>query len=226
MTIAVQVINLVQEFKLGEVIVPVLRGVGFEIKKGEFICLYGPSGSGKSTLLNLIGGLDRYTSGKIIVNGLDIGTLNDTQLAQYRQKTVGFVFQSYNLIATLTAQKNVEMPLIFSGISPAERKERARAALEAVKLGHRLEHKPTELSGGEQQRVCIARALINQPLIILADEPTGNLDTKTGQEIMELLKEMNQKNAQTFIVVTHDPDVSKYADRILYIKDGLLVEGS
>lgn len=226
MTIAIQVIDLVQEFKLGEIIVSALRGVSFEIKKGEFVCLFGPSGSGKSTLLNLIGGLDRFTAGKIIVDGQDVGLLNEVQLAKYRQRTIGFVFQSYNLIPTLTALQNVEYPLIFAGVSPAERRTKALKALEAVKLGHRLAHKPTELSGGEQQRVSIARAIINQPLVILADEPTGNLDTKTGQKIMGLLKEMNIENKQTFIIVTHDSDVSQYADRILFIKDGLLVGGN
>lgn len=207
---------------MGEVNVPALRGVNFSIQKADFICIIGPSGSGKSTLLNLIGGIERPTSGKIMIDGIDITTLDERELADYRKRKVGFVFQSYNLIPTLTALQNVELPLIFSGISQEMRRERAQQALMSVGLSHRINHKPTELSGGEQQRVSLARALINNPSIVLADEPTGNLDTATGREILRLLKDLNEKNQQTFIIVTHDPEVSEYADRKIYIRDGLI----
>jgi len=222
MTEAVKITDLVQEFKMGEVLVSALRGVSFSIPKGHFVSIIGPSGSGKSTLLNLIGGLDKFKSGKIIVGDVDISTLNEKQLADYRKKKVGFVFQSYNLIPTLSALENVELPLIFAGAPKKKRDEKAKEALEAVGLSQRMEHKPTELSGGEQQRVSLARALINDPAIILADEPTGNLDTKTSHEILKLLKELNEKNHQTFIIVTHDPEVSQYADRVFHIRDGLI----
>lgn len=222
MTEAVKVTNLVQEFKMGEVVVPALRGVNFSIPKGHFVSIIGPSGSGKSTLLNLIGGLDRFISGKIVVDNVDISTLSEKQLAEYRKKKVGFVFQSYNLIPTLTALQNVELPLIFAGVSKEKRDKRAKEVLEAVRLSERTEHKPTELSGGEQQRVSLARALVNEPAIILADEPTGNLDTSTSHEILKLLKELNERNHQTFIIVTHDPEVSQYADKAIHIRDGLI----
>lgn len=222
MTEVIKVIDLAHEFQMGEVNVPALRGVNFSIQKADFICIIGPSGSGKSTLLNLIGGIERPTSGKIMIDGIDITTLDERELADYRKRKVGFVFQSYNLIPTLTALQNVELPLIFSGISQEMRRERAQQALMSVGLSHRINHKPTELSGGEQQRVSLARALINNPSIVLADEPTGNLDTATGREILRLLKDLNEKNQQTFIIVTHDPEVSEYADRKIYIRDGLI----
>lgn len=222
MPIAVEVTDLVQEFKMGDVVVPALRGVSFEIAKGEFVCLFGPSGSGKSTLLNLIGGLDKFVSGRIVVEGMDISTLDEKELARYRRKRLGFIFQSYNLIPTMTARQNVELPLIFNGVNPAARREAAEATLKSVGLERRLDHKPTELSGGEQQRVSIARALINTPSVVLADEPTGNLDTATGKEILDLLKETCRAREQTFIVVTHDPEVAKYADKVLRLRDGRL----
>jgi putative ABC transport system ATP-binding protein len=223
MTPAIEVIDLIKGFKLGRVVISALRGVSFTVEKGGFVCIMGPSGSGKSTLLNLIGGLDRFTFGKILVDGVDIGKLKETELAQYRRKRIGFVFQSYYLLTTLTALKNVELPLLFTGVSRRQRESQAREVLEAVGLGERTEHHPTELSGGEQQRVALARALVNQPSIVLADEPTGNLDSQTSKEIMELLRAMNQASQQTFIVVTHDAEVSQHADRVLHIRDGRIV---
>ncbi len=199
-----------------------MRGVDLEVEQGEFVCLFGPSGSGKSTLLNLIGGLDRFVSGRIQVDQYDLGTLDENELALFRRNQIGFIFQSYNLIPTLTATANVELPLVFAGCELDERQERARAALEQVGLAKRADHRPTELSGGEQQRVAVARALINRPRLVLGDEPTGNLDTKTGQEIIGLLKELNRRDNQTFIIVTHNPEVSEYADRILTLRDGVI----
>ena len=199
-----------------------MRGVDLEVEQGEFVCLFGPSGSGKSTLLNLIGGLDRFVSGRIQVDQYDLGTLDENELALFRRNQIGFIFQSYNLIPTLTATANVELPLVFAGCELHERRERARAALEQVGLAKRADHRPTELSGGEQQRVAVARALINRPRLVLGDEPTGNLDTKTGQDIIELLKELNRRDDQTFIIVTHNPEVSEYADRILTLRDGVI----
>ena len=221
---AVEVSDLVKSFKLGKILVPALRGVSFSLVAGEFACVMGPSGSGKSTLLNLIGGLDRFNRGRILVDGVDIVTLNEDELAHYRQKEVGFIFQSYNLIPTLTALGNVELALLFAGADKKERLQRSRDVLETVGLGERLDHRPTELSGGEQQRVAIARALINQPSLMLADEPTGNLDTQSGKEIMELLRTMNKRYRQTSIVVTHDAEVAEQADRVLHIRDGRLVD--
>jgi len=221
---AVEVSDLVKSFKLGKILVPALRGVSFSLVAGEFACVMGPSGSGKSTLLNLIGGLDRFNRGRILVDGVDIVTLNEDELAHYRQKEVGFIFQSYNLIPTLTALGNVELALLFAGVDKKERLQRSRDVLETVGLGERLDHRPTELSGGEQQRVAIARALINQPSLMLADEPTGNLDTQSGKEIMELLRTMNKRYRQTSIVVTHDAEVAEQADRVLHIRDGRLVD--
>ena len=199
-----------------------MRGVDLSVEQGEFVCLLGPSGSGKSTLLNLIGGLDRFVSGRVQVDRYDLGALDENELALFRRTHVGFIFQSYNLIPTLTASANVELPLIFAGCDLDERQERARATLEQVGLAERADHRPTELSGGEQQRVAVARALINRPRLVLGDEPTGNLDTKTGREILELLKELNRREGQTFIIVTHNPEVSEFADRILTLRDGVI----
>ncbi len=199
-----------------------MRGVDLSVKPGEFVCLFGPSGSGKSTLLNLIGGLDRFVSGRIRVGEYDLSALDENELALFRRDHVGFIFQSYNLIPTLSASANVELPLIFAGCELDERRERAKAALEQVGLAERAEHRPTELSGGEQQRVAVARALINRPRLVLGDEPTGNLDTQTGQEILELLKDLNRDDDQTFIIVTHNPEVRDYADRVLTLRDGVI----
>lgn len=219
---AVKVIDLVQEYHLGEVVVPALRGVTLSVPKGSFFCIIGPSGSGKSTLLSLIGGLDKFVSGQIIVNSVDIAALNEKQLADYRLKNIGFVFQFFNLIPTLTALKNVELPLVFAGIPPTKRRTLAEEALNKVGLGERRNHRPPELSGGEQQRVSLARALINNPEIILADEPTGNLDTQTGREILQLLAKLQSDEQKTIILVTHDLEISNYAHRIAYLRDGTI----
>lgn len=219
---AVKVIDLVQEYHLGEVVVPALRGVTLSVPKGSFFCIIGPSGSGKSTLLSLIGGLDKFVSGQIVVNSVDIAALNEKQLADYRLKNIGFVFQFFNLIPTLTALKNVELPLVFAGIPPTKRRTLAEEALNKVGLGERRNHRPPELSGGEQQRVSLARALINNPEIILADEPTGNLDTQTGREILQLLAKLQSDEQKTIILVTHDLEISNYAHRIAYLRDGTI----
>lgn len=221
----VKVRELVQEFSLGKAVVKALRGVDLDIYSGEFVSIMGPSGSGKSTLLNLIGGLDRFVSGSIIVGGMDIASLDENALAEYRRRYIGFVFQSFNLVSTMTALQNVELPLIFAGVERRRRLTCAKEALEEVGLGERLEHRPTELSGGEQQRVALARSLINSPSIFLADEPTGNLDTATSKQIMGLLKKLNKEKGQTLIMVTHDPEVSRPADRIVKIRDGKIVDG-
>jgi len=212
--------NLVEEYLLGKVVVPALRGVNLKIKRGEFAVIMGPSGSGKSTLLNLLGGLQKPTGGRVLINGVDLSTLNENQLAIFRRKNVGFVFQAYNLIPTLTAIENVELPMIFYNIPPNERKRRAEKLLHSLGLGDRLHHRPSELSGGEQQRVSIARALANNPEIILADEPTGNLDTKTGRRIMDEIVKVNRDFGKTIVMVTHDPEVAHFGDRIIHIRDG------
>lgn len=218
----VEIQDLVQEFNLGEVTVRALDGISLDFTEGFFYSIVGPSGSGKSTLLNLIGGLDKFISGKILVKGIDLSEMSENQMARYRLNNIGFVFQFFNLIPTMPAIKNVELPLIFAGVNPAERNKRARQTLERVGLGKRMKHKPTELSGGEQQRVSLARALINNPEIILADEPTGNLDTKTGQEIMGMLARLNKEDGKTVILVTHDQEVSQYANQIIHVRDGLI----
>ncbi|MEM3829189.1 MAG: ABC transporter ATP-binding protein [Conexivisphaerales archaeon] len=207
---------------MGKVTVQALRGVSFVVKEGEFLAVLGPSGSGKSTLLHLIGCLDRPDEGEIIIEGRNVLELSDDELADLRLKRIGFVFQFFNLLPRLTALENVELPLMLAGVSDKESREEAKKLLELVGLGERLNHRPSELSGGEQQRVAIARALINNPKLILADEPTGNLDTKSGWEIVNLMRRLNEEMKQTFIVVTHDPQIAEVADRIIYLKDGLI----
>jgi len=218
----VKVQSVKKAYRMGKVIVPALRGVSFEVEEGEFLAVLGPSGSGKSTLLHLIGCLDRPDEGKIFIDGSDVLKLNDEELAELRLRKIGFVFQFFNLLPRLTAIRNVELPLLIAGVSEREARERAMEMLRLVGLEARVNHRPTELSGGEQQRVAIARALINNPKIVLADEPTGNLDTKSGWEIVQLMKRLNKERGQTFIVVTHDPHIAETADRILYLKDGLI----
>ncbi|MCK4897428.1 MAG: ABC transporter ATP-binding protein [Anaerolineales bacterium] len=209
---------------MGDVEVHALRGLSLKIYRGEVVAIMGPSGSGKSTLMNMIGALDRPTSGEYFLDGELVSELKDDQLAEIRNRKVGFVFQSFNLLPRATALSNVELPMRYSGVSRG-RKQRAREALELVDLGDRIRHRPTELSGGEQQRVAIARALANNPAIILADEPTGNLDTKSGEEIMNLLLSLNKERGTTLVIVTHDPEIANLTQRIIQILDGVVVEG-
>lgn len=211
-----------KSYKMGKLTVAALRGIDLAAANGEFLTILGPSGSGKSTLLHILGGLDRPDSGQILISGVDIFELRDAELAELRLGKIGFVFQFFNLLPRLTALKNVELPLAIAGASEKETSEKARATLKLVGLENRENHRPYELSGGEQQRVAIARALINNPDIVLADEPTGNLDTKTGWEIVHLMEKLNAERKQTFIVVTHDPNIASSADRTVYLKDGIV----
>jgi putative ABC transport system ATP-binding protein len=206
---------------MGEIEVTALCGVSFEIQRGEIISIMGPSGSGKSTLMNMLGCLDRPTSGEYILDGEPVAKLNDDQLASIRNRKVGFVFQSFNLLHRASALANVELPLRYGGVNH-DRTKRAREALEAVGLGDRIHHRPFELSGGEQQRVAIARALVNNPAILMADEPTGNLDSKSGKEIMEIILNLNREKKMTTIIVTHDPNIAAQTGRVLHLRDGAL----
>jgi putative ABC transport system ATP-binding protein len=217
--------DLKKVYKLGEVEVHALRGLSVRIAAEEVVSIMGPSGSGKSTLMNIIGCLDRPTSGEYYLGGERVSEMSDDQLASIRNRKVGFVFQSFNLLSRVPALANVELPIRYSGVTHG-RKERARAALEAVGLGDRLHHRPNELSGGQQQRVAIARALVNEPAIILADEPTGNLDSASGAEIMQLLLSLNKERGTTLIIVTHDPDVAAHTQRSIRIRDGMVEQGS
>lgn len=217
--------NVARVYQMGKTLVPALRGLNLEIADGEFVAIMGPSGSGKSTLMHLIGALDVPTQGRILLNGVDIVQQNGNQLAELRGKKVGFVFQTFNLVPTLSALKNVELPMIFQRVPRRERYERARRLLEQVGLGDRLHHKPSELSGGECQRVAIARALANDPQILLADEPTGNLDAESGEQIMKILKQLNEEKKMTIIVVTHNPEVARYAHRVIRMRYGQIEQG-
>ena len=211
-------------YQMGMVEVHALAGVSFTVRRGEVVAIMGPSGAGKSTVMNILGCLDRPSSGEYILDGEQVATLNDDQLADIRNRKVGFVFQSFMLLPRQSALANVELPMRYAGVAAKERRERARQSLEAVGLGDRMHHRPTELSGGQQQRVAVARALVNDPAIIMADEPTGNLDSKSGKEIMELLQNLNRERGTTVILITHDPKISEQAQRIIQLKDGLLVE--
>jgi putative ABC transport system ATP-binding protein len=220
----IQAIDLTKIYKMGEVEVQALRGVTFNIKHGDLVSIMGPSGSGKSTLMNILGCLDLPSSGEYILDGEVVSRLSGDQLASVRNRKVGFVFQSFNLLPRQTALSNVELPMRYSGMNGRGRIERARQMLEAVGLTDRMKHHPPELSGGQQQRVAIARALVNDPAILMADEPTGNLDSRSGKEIMELILRLNREQGTTVIVVTHDPRVAEQTTRVLRLMDGLLVE--
>ncbi len=221
---AIAVTDVTRSYRLGSRArgVQALRGVTFTIGAGEFVAIVGPNGSGKSTLLNLLGALDRPTSGTVRIDGRDIATLSGTELARLRNAAIGFVFQQFHLLARTSAVDNVALPLVYGGVGRRERAERARDALAAVGLGHRLDHQPTELSGGEQQRVAIARALVTAPRIILADEPTGNLDTTTGEEVLDLLGRLHADRGTALVVITHDPEVAGRAPRQIRLRDGLI----
>lgn len=224
MSTVLDIENVSKSYKLGKNDVPVLNDINLAINKGEFAAIMGPSGSGKSTLMNLIGCLDRPTSGKILITGMDISKLSDIELARIRGKKIGFVFQTFNLISRLNAQKNVEMPMVYQDIPGKLREKRAKVLLEMLGLGERASHKPPELSGGQRQRVAIARALANEPEIILADEPTGNLDSKTGREIMQIFDKLHTEG-KTILMVTHDADLARNCDRIIRLKDGMIENG-
>ncbi len=215
--------NLTKVYKMGEMEVHALRGLSLQIAHGEIVSIMGPSGSGKSTLMNIIGCLDRPTSGEYYLDGELVSKLSDDQLATIRNRKVGFVFQTFNLLSRATALANVELPLRYAGVVRG-RRDVARQALESVGLADRVTHRPSELSGGQQQRVAIARALINEPAIIMADEPTGNLDSKSGREIMDLLLTLNREHGTTLIIVTHDPDIAAQTQRIIHIRDGVVEE--
>lgn len=215
--------DLQKIYQMGEFEVRALAGVSLEIERGEFVAIMGPSGSGKSTLMNLLGCLDTPTTGTYQLDGVEIGDLSEDDLSWYRAKKLGFVFQQYNLLPRQSALRNVEMPLIYRGVSAKERQRRASIALQIVGMGERLDHKPNELSGGQQQRVAIARALAGSPDIILADEPTGALDTKTGAEIMGILQRLNRQQKLTVILVTHEPETAEYAKRLIRLRDGLIL---
>jgi len=213
-------------YHMGEETINALAGINLEIGQGEFVSIVGPSGSGKSTLLNIIGGLDSPTKGNIIVDGQDLSKASDSELSSYRNKKIGFVFQTFNLQPTYNALENVALPLVFARVPFGKRSQIAKEALETVGLGDRVRHKPSELSGGERQRVGIARALVNNPKILLADEPTGNLDSKARERIMELLAELNKERGLTLLLVTHDLESAKSADRMLHMRDGQITESA
>ncbi len=217
----IEVKKLQKRYLMGDEVIDALKSIDLKVQKNEYLALMGPSGSGKSTLMNLIGCLDSPTSGEYILHGIDVSKMSDGELADVRNKEIGFVFQTFNLLPRMTALENVALPLVYAGVSKADREERAKKVLLEVGLADRMTHKPNELSGGQRQRVAIARALINNPAIILADEPTGNLDSKTSQEIMNIFKEIH-KRGNTIIVVTHEPDIAAFADRIVRLKDGYI----
>lgn len=220
MTIALA--EVTKTYQMGDTTVNALAGVNLSIYEGEFTAIMGPSGSGKSTLMNILGCLDRPTTGSYKLDGQEVATLGDDELAVTRNKKIGFVFQNFNLLPGISAAENVALPLVYAGVDPKERKRRAEEALAAVGLEHRLDHLPNELSGGQRQRVAIARALVNDPTIIMADEPTGNLDSKSGVEVMGIFERLNAMG-RTIILVTHEPDIAEYAKRVIHVRDGLIV---
>ena len=219
---ALEAVDVTRSYVLEGVTVQALRGVSLRVERGDYAAVVGPSGSGKSTLMHLLGGLDRPTTGVLRVGGRDIAGLTDDELAQVRNATIGFVFQAFQLLGRTSALDNVAMPLVYRGARRAERRARAREALERVGMGHRLSHRPAQLSGGEQQRVAIARALVGEPQVLLADEPTGNLDTRTGEEVMALLEALNAEQGVAVVLVTHDLDVAARASRRIRVRDGLI----
>ena len=223
MTNLIEVQNLTKTYTMGELEVQALRGITLTIAEGEMVAIMGPSGSGKSTLMNIIGCLDQPSDGAYLLDGVDVGSLNDNQLAAIRNQKIGFVFQQYMLLPRQNALRQVEMPLIYRGVSASERRRRAEVALKIVGMAQRLHHKPTELSGGQQQRVAIARALAGSPAVLLADEPTGALDSKTSVEIMRILQRLNTEQGLTVVLVTHEQEIAEYARRVLTMRDGLLV---
>ncbi|NLY90657.1 MAG: ABC transporter ATP-binding protein [Firmicutes bacterium] len=221
--VVVSLEQVYKEYKLGKTTTPALNGISLQLMEGEMIGLMGPSGSGKTTLLNLMGGIDFADRGKVFVYDRDLENMSDRQLAAFRSRTLGFIFQSFNLIPVLTAFENMEYPLVLQGIAKKERRRRVEEMLAAVGLTAVKDHRPDELSGGQRQRVAIGRALITGPKLVIADEPTGNLDQSTGKAILELMKELNEKEKTTFILATHDPMVASYMKRVLYLRDGLIV---
>jgi putative ABC transport system ATP-binding protein len=220
--VVMKVENIVKVFDSAAGRVAALRGINISIRKGEFVSIVGPSGSGKSTLLNIIGALDRPTSGKVYIRGVDVFSLSDSEMATMRNYLIGFIFQSYNLINRTTVLKNVALPAILADVSSADRERRAKKLLDVLGIGDKAGFKPANLSGGQQQRVAIARALMNDPAIILADEPTGNLDTKTGHEVFEMLKMLSRKFRRTIVMVTHNPELAEATDRAIFIRDGMV----
>ena len=223
MSSIIETVDLVKEYPQGETSLRVLKGINMKVEEGDFMAIMGPSGSGKSTLLNMIGALDKPTSGTVLIRGVDISTLSDNQLADLRSKEIGFIFQFFNLISRMKALGNVALPMAIAGVPRSERRERAAKLLEMVGLGERMHHRPTELSGGEQQRVAIARALVNDPAVVLCDEVTGNLDSGTGDDIMQLLRTLNNEEGKTFVLITHDPVVAQSTDRLVTLHDGEII---
>jgi putative ABC transport system ATP-binding protein len=221
--IMIRIENVWKTYKMGDIEVHALRGMNFKVKKGEFVAIMGPSGSGKSTAVNMVGALDIPTKGEIYLEHQNIAHLSESELAQIRGKKIGFIFQTFNLIPTLTAKENVTLPMIFQGIPFKERIQRAEKLLNMVELGERMDHKPTELSGGQQQRVAIARSLANDPEVIIADEPTGNLDSKTSKLVIDFLCTLHKKEKKTIVMVTHDKEMAKFADRTEHLKDGIII---
>ncbi len=218
----IKIVDLKKQYENDEVITKVLHGVSFEIKKGEFVAIMGPSGSGKSTLMHILGFLDTLTEGKYFFDGVDVSTLDDDQLAEMRSKKIGFIFQSFNLLPRTSVLENVMLPLLYDGTPKKDRVKKATAAIEAVGLSHRINNLSNQLSGGEKQRVAIARALVNNPSVIFADEPTGNLDSKSGLQVMKIIQDLNMKHNHTIILVTHEKYTAEHAERIIKIKDGLI----
>ena len=215
--------EITKSYVMGENTVHALKSVSATIKKGEWVSIMGPSGSGKSTLMNILGCLDRPTTGKYFLDGAEVGSLGDDQLATERNKKIGFVFQNFNLLPRMDSLNNVALPLIYAGVPREERLKKAARALERVGLGDRLDHRPNELSGGQRQRVAIARALVNDPTIVLADEPTGNLDTRSGEEVMGIFKDLHRQG-RTIVLVTHEPEIAEFAERVIVVRDGVIIE--